>query len=135
MKQISQIAQTDGKPVHLAHILLEGIEIDIEIGVDPHEDGRIQRLIIDVEVGFDDKKTRIPDSREGLQEGFDYAAIRDCVMASTRTKTHLLETIANRITDAVLAMPNALTCSVKVSKKRCWANVASTSIRIFRESE
>lgn len=120
-------------PVHLAYILFEGIEIDIEIGIEPQEHGRIQRLAIDVEVGFDDKKTRIPDSQEGLKDGFNYATIRDCVITSTRTKTYLLETIANRIADSILAIPSALTCSVKVSKKRCWANVASTSIKIFRE--
>lgn len=119
-------------PVHMAHILFEGIEIDIEVGIDLQEHGRIQRLIIDVEVGFDDKKTRIPDSKEGLREGFDYAAIRDCVMAATRTRTYLIETIANRIADAILAMPSALTCTVKVGKKRCWTNVPLISVKISR---
>ena len=125
---------TADAPVQMAQILLEGIETDIEIGIDPQEHGRIQRLVIDVEVGFDDRQTRIPDSPEGLKQGFDYSAIRDCVLAATQTKTYLLETIANRIADSILAMPNALTCSVKVSKRRCWANVESTSIKIFRKA-
>jgi len=122
-------------PVHMAYILFEGIEIDIEVGIDPQEHGRFQRLIIDVEVGFDDKKTRVPDSEEGLKEGFDYTAIRNCVIAATHTKTYLIETIANRIADSVLAMPSALTCSVKVGKKRCWTNVAITSVKISRSKE
>jgi dihydroneopterin aldolase len=121
-------------PPHMAHILLEGIEIDMEVGINPQEHDRIQRLIIDVEVGFDDEKTRIPDSPEGLKQGFDYSIIRDCVHAATRSKTYLLETIANRIADAILSVPHALTCSVKVSKKRCWANVDTTSVRISRKS-
>lgn len=121
-------------PVQLANIHLEGIEIDIEVGIEPQEHGRVQRLIIDVEVGFDDKLTRIPDSPEGLKSGFDYSSVRQCVLAATRTKTYLLETIANRIADSILAMPNALTCSVKVSKKRCWANVELTSISISRSA-
>ncbi len=125
---------SDKSSVNMAYILLEGIEVDIEIGIDPQEHGRIQRLIIDVEVGFDDKKTRVPDSKEGLKEGFDYAVIRDCVIAATCKKTYLVETIANRIADSILEMPSALTCSVKVGKKRCWANVASTSVKIFRKS-
>ena len=127
-------ANSDNAAVHMAQILLEGIEVDIEIGIDPQEHGRIQRLVIDVEVGFDDQQTRIPDSPEGLKTGFDYSAVRHCVMAATQTKTYLLETIANRIADSVLAMPNALTCSVKVSKRRCWANVELTSIKVFRKS-
>jgi dihydroneopterin aldolase len=121
--------------IHMAHILFEGIEIDIEVGIDPQEHGRFQRLLIDVEVGFDDKKTRVPDSEEGLKDGFDYTAIRNCVVAATRTKTYLIETIANRIADAILALPNALTCSVKVGKKRCWTNVAITSIKISRSKD
>ena len=75
-------------PVHMAEILLEGIEVDIEIGILPEEHGRIQRLMIDVEVGFDDRQTRIPDSPEGLKQGFDYTAIRQCVIEATRTKTY-----------------------------------------------
>jgi len=118
--------------IRMAYILFEGIEIDIEVGIDPQEHGRFQRLIIDVEVGFDEKKTQIPDSEEGLKEGFDYTAIRNCVIAATRTKTYLIETIANRIADSILAIPSALTCSVKVGKKRCWTNVAITSVKICR---
>jgi len=121
-------------PVQLAYMLLEGIEIDIEIGILPQEHDRIQRLMIDVEVGFDEQLTRIPDSPEGLKQGFDYTAIRQSVIEATRTKTYLLETIANRIADSILAMPNALSCAVKVSKKRCWANVASTSVKISRKA-
>jgi dihydroneopterin aldolase len=120
--------------IRLAHILLEGIEVDIEIGVTPQEHGRVQRLSIDVEVGFDDKQTRIPDSKEALQSGgIDYSYIRDCVHLATRTKTYLIETIANRIADSVLKLPDVLTCTVKVCKNRCWADVERTSVRIFRE--
>ena len=121
-------------PVQLAYMQLEGIEIDIEIGILPQEHDRIQRLTIDVEVGFDETLTRIPDSPEGLKQGFDYTAIRQSVIEATRTKTYLLETIANRIADSILSMPNARTCAVKVTKKRCWANVAATSVKISRRA-
>lgn len=122
-------------PVRLAQVSLEGIEVDLEIGIEPQEHGRIQRLIIDVEVGFDERKTRIPDSAEGLKEGFDYATIRNCVLAATEHKTYLLETVANRIADSLLMIPFVLQCSVKVSKNRCWPDVASASIKISRESD
>ena len=119
----------------LAYFFLEGIEVNIEIGVLPHERGRDQRLIIDIEVGVDDTKTRVQDSPEGLAKGgFDYAQIRDCVFTATRTKTYLIETLANQIADNIMALPGALTCSVKVGKTRCWANVDRTSVLIFREA-
>lgn len=118
--------------VALAYIFLEGIEVDIEIGVTPQEEGRIQRLFLDVRVGFDDKKTRIPDSKEGLKEGLDYARILECVHAATSKKTYLLETVANLVADDVLSISSAITCAVKVSKKRCWPNVDRTGIEIFR---
>ncbi len=128
----SSSANVTSRP-KLAYVSLECMEVDIEIGVEPQEHGRIQRLIIDVEVGFDDARTRIPDSKEGLLEGFDYAKVRECVKQATHSKTYLIETIANRIADGVLALPGALSCAVKVSKKRCWAEVDKTSVRIFRE--
>jgi len=126
--------QNSSSSKNLAYILLEGIDVYIEIGVTPAEHGRMQRLTIDVEVGFDDARTRLPDSKEGLEDsGFDYSPIRDCVHAATRKKTYLLETIANQIADGILALPSALTCTVKVGKTRCWADVDRTSVKISRE--
>ena len=128
--------ENTGKPKNtkMAYLFLEGIDVYIEIGVNPEEHGREQRLTIDVEVGFDDAKTHIHDSKEGLENsGFDYALIRDCVHAATRKRTYLLETIANSIADNILALPGALTCALKVSKTRCWADVDRTGVKIFRE--
>jgi dihydroneopterin aldolase len=120
-------------PVKLAFLSLEGITIDLEIGVDPQEQGRIQRLFVDVQVGVDDARTQIPDSKEGLLHGFDYSKVRTCVKEAAATRTYLLETIANRIVDGIFKIPGALTCSVKVSKNRIWGDVEMTSVQVHRE--
>ena len=117
---------------HLAFIELEGIDVTLEIGVAPHEKERKQRLIIDVIVGIADKMTRIADSEAGLTDGFDYGQVRTCVMEAAESKVYLLETLANRVADGVLLLPGALTCSVKVTKTRCWADVEGTSVRVDR---
>jgi dihydroneopterin aldolase len=128
------VPQSGGPRVHLAFVNLRGIEVDMEIGVDPQEHGRVQRLIIDVEVGFDNAKTRIHDSKEGLLAGFDYSKVRTCVQEAVQPRTYLLETIANKIADDIFKLPGALTCDITVCKRRCWANVEATSIRIQREA-
>jgi dihydroneopterin aldolase len=120
-------------PVKLAFLSLEGITIDLEIGVDPQEQGRIQRLYVDVQVGVDDARTQIPDSKEGLLQGFDYSKVRTCVKEAAATRTYLLETIANRIVDGIFQIPGALTCSVKVSKNRIWGDVEMTSVQVHRQ--
>lgn len=122
-------------PVRLAFVALEGMSVDMEIGVLPQEHGRIQRLMVDVQVGFDDALTRIADSREGLQQGFDYSRVHGIVREAAQPRTYLLETLANRIADQIFTMRGALSCMVKVSKSRCWGDVESTSVQIFREAD
>ena len=125
--------KSGGAPVKLAYVALEGMSIDLEIGVAPQEHGRIQRLFVDVQVGIDDAKTHLVDSKEGLLEGFDYAKVHTCVKEVASMRTYLLETIANRVAEGVFKIPGALTCSVKVSKNRCWGDVEMTSVQIHRE--
>lgn len=126
--------KSDSAQIALAFVELKGIHFDMEIGVLPREKDRKQRVTIDVEVGYPDSRTRIPDSEEGLQEGFDYSKIQECVRAAIEPKVCLIETLANRIADSILAVPGALTCSVKISKERVWSNVPTTSISIYREA-
>ena len=126
--------QPSSNPVHLAFARLQGIEIDMEIGVHPSEIGRIQKIVIDIEVGFDDALTRIPDSKDGLLDGFDYSNVKTCVDEVVKERIHLLETVANNIADRILKLRGALTCEITVTKKRCWGNVQTTSIRIQREA-
>ena len=106
----------------------------MEIGVHPSEIGRIQKIVIDIEVGFDDALTRIPDSKDGLLDGFDYSNVKTCVDEVVKERIHLLETVANNIADRILKLRGALTCEITVTKKRCWGNVQTTSIRIQREA-
>ncbi|MCG2582991.1 dihydroneopterin aldolase [Massilia sp. TS11] len=127
--------KTGGAPIPLAFVALEGMSVDMEIGVLPQEHGRIQRLMVDVEIGFDDALTRIPDSREGLQQGFDYSRVHSIVHEAAKVRTYLLETLANRICDTVFTLRGALTCSVKVSKSRCWGDVEATSVRVARVAD
>ncbi len=118
----------------LAFIEFERIDVTLEIGVAPHEKQRTQRLLIDVVVGIDDKMTQIGDSAEGLADGFDYAQVRTSVMDAVAPKVYLLETLANRVAAGVLKLHGALTCSVKVTKTRCWPDVEGVSVWIDREN-
>jgi FolB domain-containing protein len=120
-------------PVKLAFVQFEGIDVTMEIGIHSKELGRQQRITIDIEVGFADHKTNIEDSAEGLKHGFDYSQVYDCVREATSKKVNLLETLTNKIANSILMLDGALTCSVKVSKNRFWANIDRTGLKIYRE--
>lgn len=123
------------KSIELAYVSMEAVTVDMRIGVSPNEQDFPQRVTIDVKVGFPDSRTHIADSISGLQDGFDYSAVHQCIMESTTEPTNLLETLANRIAEKVLRLPHALTCEVTVTKSRVWANVGATRINIFRKAK
>lgn len=123
-------------PIKLAHITLENLHVDMQIGIAPSEIGKTQRVRFDVKVGVADAKTHIDDSIEGLRQGFDYSKLRNCVVEATKAiegaHPKLLEPLANRIADAVMVHPEALTCSVKVTKSRPWSDVETVSVEVTR---
>ena len=119
-------------PLQLAYISLEQIAVDMEFGIAPSEIGKVQRVLIDVTVGIDDKNTHILDSPEGLLKGFDYSTVYVCVMDAAKSKPKLMETFANQIAESVLSLPKVLECEVTINKTRVWANVANSSLKIKR---
>jgi dihydroneopterin aldolase len=122
------------KPIKLAYITMKNIFVDMkDIGVAPSEIDRTQRISFDVIVGFSEARTRLQDSAEGLRDGLDYGKVRDCVMDATKEPVKLLETLANRIAERLLKLPETLTCQLTITKSYPWSNVESTSITIFRE--
>ena len=119
--------------IALAFIQLEGIVNDMEVGVLPSEQGRKQRLTIDVTVGFPDKMTQIGDSEEELvNKGLDTRLIREAIRDSCNEKTQLLETIANRACANLFSIPGILTVQLKITKTYAWADTEKTSLTISR---
>lgn len=122
-----------GKEISLAFIQIEGLINDLELGILPKEQGRKQRISIDVTVGFPDSMTQISDSEEALlNHGFDSRPVREIILAACVEKTALLETIANAACARILDLDGALTVSIKITKTYLMADTAKTSLTVFR---
>ncbi len=111
---------------------IEGFEQLIEIGINPSEIGVKQTITLCASVEVDNHLTHIPDSRQGLQEGYDYNHLYHTIQESCNEPVQLLETLAQRICDRLLSHPKVMLCEVSIKKYRLWPEVASVAITTRR---
>lgn len=101
-------------------IRLLGLEFHAILGDLPHERELPQPIEVDVEVEID---TRAAAAGDSLADGLDYraihAAVAGVVSADPETASRLLETLCERIADAVLALDGV--DGVIVRGRKPWA--------------
>lgn len=124
--------RSGAKPIKLAFVEIKQMHVPMEIGIAPNEKGKTQRITFDVQVGFDDAKTNLVDSADGLRHGFNYVHLRDCILEACRPETHLLETLANRIADSIMRLPDAVTLKMQVTKHRPFPDVEEIQMTVTR---
>ena len=92
-------------------VFVRGLAIEAEIGIYPHERGKPQPLVVDLEVSL------APVEVGHLAETLNYetlaAAARDLAAAS---HIDLVETYAQRLAEACLADPRVTSVRVRVEK-------------------
>jgi dihydroneopterin aldolase len=113
-------------------IRLEGLQLDAEIGVYPHEHGVKQRLVIDVAVETDVREAARLDA---LERSIDYDALADACRAVCGQRHHrLIETVAERIAARVLETHGARVSrvSVRVAKPSAVPEAASVAVELSR---
>lgn len=111
---------------------LDGFELELEIGINPEELGVRQKIAVAASVDVDNALTHIDDSRSGLRQGYDYNHLYGAVMEACGEPVHLLETLAQRIVDRLLAHPKVMACELTIKKFRLWPEVASVAISLRR---
>lgn len=80
---------------------VEGLEVGARVGVYPHEQGILQRLIIDIAASVDLEPAARTDA---LEDALDYDRIADICRAVVGAQHHrLIETVAVRIASEVKA--------------------------------
>jgi 7,8-dihydroneopterin aldolase/epimerase/oxygenase len=73
-------------------VFIDGLRIEVEIGIHPHEHGRAQPLLFDLELGFDNRR---PAATDAIADTLDYAAICARLQAhATARRWNLVETLA-----------------------------------------
>ncbi|HEX7885451.1 MAG TPA: dihydroneopterin aldolase [Phenylobacterium sp.] len=92
-------------------VFVTGVKVQAEIGVYRHEIGRVQPLIVDVEL---DVPT---DASDRLADTFNYEAILEAAQAvAAGGHIALVETFAHRLAQRCLADPRVSRARVRVEK-------------------
>ena len=92
-------------------VFVTGVKVQAEIGVYRHEIGRVQPLIVDVEL---DVPT---DASDRLADTFNYEAILQAAQAVAASgHIALVETFAHRLAEACLQDPRVTRARVRIEK-------------------
>lgn len=114
-------------------IFIRGLRVDAQIGVHAHEKNRTQPLKMDVDIAISDSKFHPTHDR--LVEVFDYQKIRDAILAVVETgHVHLLETLAERVIERLLAMPDVHAVRVRIIKFTAFDDCDSVGVEVFRSN-
>ncbi|MDP8931569.1 MAG: dihydroneopterin aldolase [Actinomycetota bacterium] len=119
----------------LGRITLHGIEVWANHGVDPEERVRGQPFVIHVTLEADLTEAAANDD---LAATIDYGVLaREVASAATAGPYNLLETVASRLLDVVLAHPRAQAAEVTIDKPHALLGVpvAGVSVTMQRERE
>lgn len=92
-------------------IFVTGVKVQAEIGVYRHEIGRVQPLIVDVELDA------LTGASDRLADTFNYEAILQAAQdVAAGGHIHLVETFAHRLAERCLADPRVSRARVRVEK-------------------
>ncbi|QFU74459.1 dihydroneopterin aldolase [Halioglobus maricola] len=111
-------------------VYIEGLETDAVIGVYAWERGIRQKLVIDLELASDNRAAAATDA---IGDAVDYDAISKAVLAYVRaSEFQLIETLAERVADLVLADFDVSWLRLRLAKPGAVAEAASVGVIIER---
>lgn len=100
-----------GTKLITSKVFVTGVKVQAEIGVYRHEIGRVQPLIVDVEL---DVPT---DASDRLADTFNYEGILQAAQdLAAGGHVDLVETFAHRLADRCLADPRVTRARVRIEK-------------------
>ena len=112
-------------------VFIEALETDALIGVYDWERTAPQKLLFDVEMGFDNRR---PGASDALADTIDYAQVAETIVAICRdSKFQLVEALAERIAGELLRRFPIETLSLRVTKPGAVPAARGVGVRIVRE--
>lgn len=106
-------------------VLVRGLEIAAEIGVHPHERGRPQPLIIDIELEL------APEPVRHMADTINYEILAETARAlAAKGHVDLVETYAQDLAAAFLKLPRALHVRVRVEKPQALAGARAAGVEV-----
>ncbi len=122
------LADADGR---IRHVFLRDLVLAASIGVHPQEQGVLQRVRINVDLGVAEDPAAM---RDRLDSVLDYEALADQVRAIvTGRHTNLVETVAERIATACLTDARVRVARVRVEKLDVFVDAVAAGVEIERK--
>jgi dihydroneopterin aldolase len=113
----------------MRHVFIRNLELAAHIGVYRQEEGRTQKVRINVDLATDD----IADAKDMLENVVDYHVIEKRIRAIiAEGHVKLAETLAERIARACFEDKRVHTARVRVEKLEALTNAESVGIEIER---
>lgn len=127
---MTKVSRTELPPRPLVKVYVRGLMIQAEIGVYPHERGRKQPLVVDVEV------TLGPAPVAAIADTVNYE-----ILANTARRlaadghVDLVETYAERLAAACLALPRVISVRVCAEKPHAIPDAAAAGVEVVAERD
>ncbi|MEN0653649.1 MULTISPECIES: dihydroneopterin aldolase [Hyphobacterium] len=122
------LTQSGGNDVFVYR--LDGVVVDVEIGIHDHERGRRQRVRIDVVTVVSAKGW---DGTDRIQTVVDYDYLFNAIRALNDRKFDLQETLCGAILDAALTPDDVLAAAVTTRKMDVYKEAESVGLTRFRK--
>ncbi len=106
-------------------VFVRGLAIEAQIGVHPHERGRSQPLVIEVELDL------APAPVGGIRDTVNYEGLAERARAlAAEGHMDLVETFAERLARACLADPRVRRARVRIDKPEAIASAAAAGVEV-----
>lgn len=117
-------------PKQIYTVFLRNLELDVVIGVLPEERLAPRRLLVNVAAVCE---TRGATAADDIRDVVDYRLIRQAAVdAAAGTAFQLVETLAARIADAIVAVPGVLEARVTLDKPGALETCESVAVEMVR---
>lgn len=114
------------------HVFIRDLVLPCDIGIHPHEQGKPQRVRINLDLAVTDDGNPLADQLENV---VCYEDVVTKIRAiSNDGHTNLVETLAERIAQTCLQHPDCRTVRVRVEKLDVFEDVESVGVEIERHS-
>src|SRR6478672_5606183 len=114
--------------VRSARIILEGLEVQADIGFHDFEIGAPQRLLVTVEIWLKDRSAPVGDDP---RNAWDYDFLRTEVQAIAAARRYnLQETLAHAIFDRVAAFHGVAALRIRLSKPDVYPDAEAVGVEV-----
>jgi len=111
------------------HVFIRNLELLAHIGVYRHEEGKMQPVRINLDLGVED----IADTEDKLENVVDYAQLENRIRAIvSEGHVRLAETLAERIAIACFEDNRVLSARIRVEKLHAMPGAESAGVEIER---